>query len=95
MSRAWTRSIKALKWDHRFVAIYRCVSADKQPKEIIVANRKEIEKHPNLMRVLDALRDQLVNKRIYSNADNPTTPSASEPTSTAARTSRRGCSAHC
>lgn len=73
MSRAWTRSIKALGWKHSFVAIYRCVSADKKPEEFIVANAKEIEKNRNLKRVLDALRDELVNKRIYSNADNPTT----------------------
>lgn len=73
MSRIWTKGVKALEWNHRFVAIYKCASADKRPEEIIVANRKEIDANLNLKRVLDVLRQELVNKRIYNNADNPTT----------------------
>lgn len=71
-------SIRELKWTHRFVAIFKCYRQRKEAQgsvvvqELKVADRNEIEGDRNLERVLGALQRDLVEKRLYRYANNPT-----------------------
>jgi len=70
-------AITKLQWDHRYVAIFKCFrkadrSAQKDVSELVVASDGEIESNPNLRRVLRRLQHDLVFKRLYRYADNPT-----------------------
>jgi hypothetical protein len=68
--------ITALQWTPLFVAIYKCYRQDKAQgliaQELKVADGAEIEGDPNLRRVLGVLQRDLVQKRLYRHANNPT-----------------------
>ncbi len=73
-----SRSLKTLKWDHRYTAIFKCSSrlgtaTEKAVEELVVASSAEIESDPNLQRVLRLLRSNLIFKRLYREAEKPTT----------------------
>jgi hypothetical protein len=73
-----SNSLKSLRWDHRFVAIFKCSprfdpTIGKSVEELVVANSAEIENDPNLERVLRMLRSDLIFKRLYRDAEKPTT----------------------
>jgi hypothetical protein len=72
------QSIKDLEWTHRFVAVFKCYrrreepQADMAAEELTVADGDEIKADANLRRVLGTLQGDLVQKRIYRHAENPT-----------------------
>ena len=73
-----SRSLKELKWDHRYAAIFKCspradTATEKAVDELLVASSAEIESDPNLQRVLRLLRSDLIFKRLYPEAEKPTT----------------------
>lgn len=78
-------SLKKLKWDHRYAAIFKCspradVATGEAVVELVVAGSVEIENDPNLQRVLRLLRSNLIFKRLYREAEKPTTrPLAFQP----------------
>lgn len=67
-------SILDLQWTNRYVAIFRCFRAEKKyaVEGLRVAQDSEIENDPDLRRVLGVLQHDLISKRIYRYADNPT-----------------------
>lgn len=67
-------TILELEWEHRYVAIFRCFRRDKEyvAEALKVASGGEIESDADLRRVLGALQKDLIAKRIYRYADNPT-----------------------
>lgn len=70
-------SLKTLTWQHRYAAIFKCFapSEDETKKiyqELTVVGRDEIRKDADLTRVLGQLQRDLVTKRLYSYAENPT-----------------------
>jgi hypothetical protein len=67
------RSITSLIWEHQFAAIFKCSPRAAEPEEIVIATGDEIDKDADLKRVLEALQRDLIFKRIYKHADNPTT----------------------
>lgn len=72
------QSIKNLEWTHCFVAVFKCYRRRDKPQaemaveELRVADGDEIEADANLRRVLGALQRDLVQKRLYRYAQNPT-----------------------
>lgn len=72
------QSVKDLEWTHRFVAVLKCYRKRGEPQtemaaeELKVADGGEIEADANLGRVLATLQRDLVQKRIYQYAQNPT-----------------------
>jgi hypothetical protein len=73
-SRKWVapKSVKSLKWEHRYVAIYKFSGKGQKLAEIKIATGEEIGRNEGLTRVLDALQRDLIHKRIYRFASNPT-----------------------
>lgn len=67
-------SIKSLEWDHRYVAIFKCHRQESGygVEELKVAGHDEIESDSDLQRVLGALQRDLIDKRMYKLAQNPT-----------------------
>lgn len=71
-------SLKTLKWDHRYAAIFKCspradAATGEAVVQLVVAASAEIENDPNLQRVLRLLRSNLIFKRLYRQAEKPTT----------------------
>ena len=68
-------SILSLEWDHQTVAIFKCFRTDEKcvADELKVAAGAEIKSDPDMHRVINALQRDLVHKRIYYYAKNPTT----------------------
>jgi hypothetical protein len=72
------QTIRNLEWTHRFVAVFKCYRereesrAEMAAEELRVADGDEIEADGNLRRVIGALQRDLVQKRIYRYAQNPT-----------------------
>jgi hypothetical protein len=71
-------TIRALKWQHQYVAIFKCHRRETESGEqyvaepLQVADGGEIESDTNLSRVVGTLQRDLVNKRLYRLANNPT-----------------------
>lgn len=74
-SRKWSasKSVKSLKWEHQYVAIYKFSGKGGELSELKVANGTEIGESEELARVLETLQRDLISKRIYRHANNPTT----------------------
>jgi hypothetical protein len=72
--RKWSasKSVKSLKWEHQYVAIYKFSGKGGELSELKVANGTEIGASEELARVLDTLQRDLISKRIYRYANNPT-----------------------
>ncbi|MBN1140002.1 MAG: DUF3900 domain-containing protein [Anaerolineae bacterium] len=68
--------ITALQWSSQYVAIFKCHRPEKAQglvaQELKVADATEIESAQNLQRVLGVLQRDLVEKRVYQYANNPT-----------------------
>lgn len=70
--------ITQLEWTHRFVAVYKCYrpretsQGEMVAEELKVADAGEIKADSNLERVLGVLQRDLVHKRMYFHAENPT-----------------------
>lgn len=70
-------SIRSLKWEYRYATIFKCFnkpnqSGEKDVAELLVASADDIKQNPNLDRVLGVLQRELIFKRIYHHANNPT-----------------------
>lgn len=70
-------SIKTLQWNHRYVAIFKCTHkldrpTEKTVSELVVAGGQEIKANLNMQRVLQRLQRDLIFKRLYHYANNPT-----------------------
>lgn len=71
-------SLKKLSWEHHYVAVYKCspkvdAANEKVIEELLVADSSEIKRDNNLHDVLDLLRSDLIFRRLYKEAENPTT----------------------
>jgi hypothetical protein len=73
-SRRWSasKSVKTLRWEHQYVAIYKFSGRAEKLTELKVATGAEIGESEELARVLETLQRDLINKRVYRYANNPT-----------------------
>ncbi len=76
-------TVRQLVWEHRYAAVFKCfnvpgaaggkaVAGGKVVSELAVADGEGIGQDPNLRRVINALQQDLIFRRLHTGADNPT-----------------------
>jgi hypothetical protein len=70
-------TVRQLVWEHRYAAVYKCFNAPgasgaKEVSELAVVDGAGIGRDPNLTRVINALQQDLIFRRLHAGADNPT-----------------------